>query len=270
MIGNDSSFDRRSFLKVTGAAGTIGLAGLAGCTGGDEGEGETTEEPPELVAGTAPGFPPFEEKDGDELIGFDIDLLEAVVAETDYELDGWEEFEFGSLSPAVQEGKIDVIAAAMTINDDRDESIDFTDPYYDANQAVLVANETDFGFGSLPDLEGYKLGAQKGTTGEGVIQDELIDEGLVSEDDYNSYEQYVLAIEDLLNGNIDAVVLDTPVADSFVADREVTVAFTYETGEQYGFGIREGESDLQAALNDGLATVNDDGTYEDLVNEWFA
>ncbi|APE95491.1 transporter substrate-binding domain-containing protein [Halodesulfurarchaeum formicicum] len=263
-------FDRRDFLKATGVAGTLTLTGLAGCSGnGEDGSGTTTAESMEIVAGTAPGFPPFEEKDGGDLVGFDIDLLEAVVEATDYELAGWDEYEFGSLSPALQNDKIDVIAAAMTINDERDESIDFSDPYYDANQAILVANDSGFSPSEMADLEGQTLGAQKGTTGESVVQDTLIPDGIVSEDQYNSYDNYVFAVEDLVNGNIDAVVLDTPVADSFVAEREVSVAFTYETGEQYGFGVREGDSELQTALNDGLATVREDGTYEDLVAKWF-
>ena len=80
----------------------------------------------------------------------------------------------------------------------------------------------------------------------------------------------MLAVEDLVNGNIDAVILDTPVAQTFAADRPVVVAFEYETGENYGFGIRDGESELQSALNSGLQTVRDDGTYQDITATWFA
>ncbi len=262
MTEQSTRFDRRSFLKATGIVGSIALSSTAGCLGGEE-------ESMALVAGTAPGFPPFEMKDGETLEGFDIDLLEAVIEETDYELEEWQEYSFESLSPALQNEKIDVIAAAMTINAERDETIDFTDPYYDANQAVLVSSERDFTPTTMSDLDGQSVGAQKGTTGEGVVEEQLIAEGFVAEGDYNSYGNYVFAVEDLVNGNIDAVVLDTPVADSFVAQRDVEVAFTYETGEQYGFGIRDGATELQSALNDGLATVKEDGTYDEIVSEWF-
>ena len=270
MTGEKAQFDRRNFLKATGAAGTVALTAMAGCSGnGDDGAGTTESETVEIVAGTAPGFPPFEMKEGGELVGLDIDLLSAVVeAAPGYELAEWQEFDFSSLIPALQNNKIDVIAAAMTIQEGRDEKIDFSDPYFDANQAVLVANGSGFEPGSLADLEGKNLGAQKGTTGEGVVQDELIAAGTVSEDDYNSYDNYVFAVEDLVNGNIDAVVLDTPVASSFVAERDVSVAFTYETGEQYGFGVREGDSELQTALNEGLATIQENGTYEEVISEW--
>jgi len=250
--------DRRTYLTVVGAGSVAGLTGLAGCTDGGGG-GE------ELTPGTAPGFPPFEIREDGEITGFDVELLEAIVDETEYELADWEAFEFDSLIPALTNDRIDVIAAAMTINDDRDETIDFTDPYYNADQAVLVQEGGDFQPGSLDDLEGRQVGAQSGTTGEGVIQDaDWYDEG-----SYNSYGNYVLAVEDLQNGNIDAIVLDTPVAETFAADRPVEVAFTVETGERYGFGLREDDDDVESALNDGLETVMDDGTYEDLTREWF-
>lgn len=262
MTRESGSIDRRAYLKTVSATGALALTSTAGCLGlGGGGGGEIT-------AGTAPGFPPFEMKEGGELVGFDIDLLEAVVAETDYELAGWNEFEFSSLEPALQNDKIDVIAAAMTINPDRDETIDFSDPYYSANQAIVVADGSGFSPSTLEDLTDRTLGAQKGTTGEEVVRTQLIETGMVSQGDYNSYDNYVLAIEDLINGNIDAVVLDTPTANTFAEERPVSIAFTHETGEQYGLGIREDDDDLQAALNEGLQAIRDAGTYDELLDKW--
>ncbi|TSD15414.1 hypothetical protein DP107_04085 [Haloglomus irregulare] len=91
-----------------------------------------------MVAGTAPGFPPFEIKEGGELTGFDVELFEAIVAETEYQFGGWQEFEFDALIPSLRDEKIDAIAAAMTITEDRDETIDFSDPYYSADQSIIV------------------------------------------------------------------------------------------------------------------------------------
>jgi polar amino acid transport system substrate-binding protein len=288
--------DRRTFLKITGAGGAAGVTGLAGCTGevGDDADtgGDTTEgdtgtgtggtgnetgsgsgggEGGEIVPGTAPGFPPFEMRnDQGELVGFDIDLLEAVVEPTSYTLGEWQTFEFSSLIPALRNDRIDVIAAAMTITEDRQETIAFSNPYYSADQAVLVAEGSDFSPEALDDLGGHPVGAQEGTTGAGVVQDELIDGGTLQQSNFNTYGSYVLAVEDLENGNVDAVVLDLPVARTFAEQRDVTVAFVYETGEQYGFGIRQDASDLQSALNSGLEQVRGSGTYEELRNEWFA
>ncbi|MFB6223880.1 MAG: transporter substrate-binding domain-containing protein [Haloarcula sp.] len=254
---------RRQYLSTVG--GTAVAVSLAGCSGGGGGDGGSTE----ITAGTAPGFPPFEMKQDGELVGFDVDLLEAVIDETEYTLAGWEEFEFKSLIPALTNDNIDVVAAGMTINDERDKTIDFSDPYYSSNQAIVVSDDGEFSPEALADLSGQPIGAQKGTTGESVVQDELIKPGDLDESNYNSYGNYVLAVEDLQNGNIDAIVIDKPVAQTFAAQRPVSIAFTYETGENFGFGVREDDDEFTQALNDGLSTVRDGNTYQELTNKWF-
>ncbi|MFB6081872.1 MAG: basic amino acid ABC transporter substrate-binding protein [Halanaeroarchaeum sp.] len=259
------SMDRRAYLKTVGASGAVALTGLSGCLGGGGGDGETQS----ITPGTAPGFPPFEMKEGGELVGFDIDLLEAVVGETDYTLNDWQEFEFKALIPALTNDKIDVIAAAMTITDQRDQTVDFSNPYYSADQAILVREDGSFTPSTLQDLADHKIGAQKGTTGENVVMNQLIKPGLISEQQYNSYGNYVLAIEDLQNGNIDAVVLDTPVANTFASERPVSVAFVYQTGENYGFAVRESSNALVGSLNDGLEAVRASGRYQEITKKWF-
>ena len=262
-MGPFDPLDRRTYLE---AAGAIGSLALAGCLGGGGGDGDATT----ITAGTAPGFPPFEIKEGGDLVGFDIDLLEAVVAETDYTLAGWEEYEFDSLIPALTSERIDVVAAAMTINDERERTIDFTDPYYSADQAIVVREGGDFAPSALEDLGGHPIGAQKGTTGEGVVKDELIAAGTLREADYKAFDNYVLSVQALENGDIDAIVVDHPVAQTFAGQRDVEVAFVYETGENYGFGVREDADDLREALNAGLAAVRDGGRYTEIRDEWFA
>ncbi|MBX0324022.1 basic amino acid ABC transporter substrate-binding protein [Halomicroarcula sp. F13] len=262
---SDRGLSRRQYLTtVGGTAVTLSVAGCSG-DGGSGGDGGSEQT---ITAGTAPGFPPFEMKEGGELVGFDIDLLEAVVEQTDYSFEGWEEFEFDSLIPALTNNNIDVIAAGMTINEKRDDTIDFSDPYYSSDQAIVVRADGDFAPESLSDLADRPIGAQKGTTGEGVVQDELVGQE-ITESQYNAYDNYVLAIQDLENGNVDAVVIDVPVANTFAANRPVEVAFVYETGEKFGFGVRTDDDARQEALNAGLSTVREDGTYEELTQKWF-
>lgn len=258
MRGPNADSSRRTYLKTIGGATVVGLAGCAASSG------QT------IVPGTAPGFPPFELKEGGELVGFDIDLLTAVVEETEFELGEWQEFEFSSLIPALQNDEIDVIAAAMTVTDERDETIDFTDPYYSADQAVLVREGGSYQPSSLGDLSGNAVGAQEGTTGAGVVQSQLIEPGDLSESNFTTYGSYVLAVEDLVNENLNAVVVDTPVARTFAANRPVDIAFVYETGERYGFGLRDGADDTASSLNEGLQAVRDSGDYEEIRNEWFS
>ncbi|WP_418282737.1 transporter substrate-binding domain-containing protein [Halorubrum sp. DTA98] len=251
---------RRTYLKLTGAAAAVGSTGLAGCLGDDSDV---------ITPGTAPGFPPFEMKEDGELIGFDVDLLEAVVAETEYELGEWDEYEFDGLIPALTSDQIDVIAAAMTINPDRQETISFSDPYWESDQAVLVRAGGDFQPSGWADFEGRRVGAQSGTTGADQAQENLIDAGIIDEDDYSSYGNYVFAVEDLENENIDAVVIDLPVAETFAAQRDVEIAFVEETGEEFGFGVRQDDDEFREALNDGLATVRNDDTYAEITDRWF-
>ena len=270
MVENGKAVDRRDYLKLSGVAG-IAMTGLAGCledsgNGDDENgssDGNGGEGDSEIVAGTAPGFRPFEMVEDGELIGFDIDHLEAVVDETDYELSGWEQFEFDTLIQALNSGEIDVIAAAMTINDEREEQIAFTDPYYSADQSVLVQTGGDFQPSDLDDLSGREVGAQSGTTGEGIVEDEIDDP------EYRSFDNYVYAVEELERGTIEAIVIDQPVAESFESDRDVEIAFTFETGEEYGLGVRQDDDDLREALNEGIAAVEESGEYEEITREWF-
>jgi len=259
---SDRGLSRRQYLTTVG--GTAVTLSVAGCSGDDGGDGEQQS----ITAGTAPGFPPFEMQEDGELVGFDIDLLEAVVEQTDYTFEGWEEFQFDSLIPALTNENIDVIAAGMTITEDRDETIDFSDPYYSSDQAIVVRADEGFSPEELSDLSDRSIGAQSGTTGEEVVQDELVGDE-IPESQYSSYGSYVLAIQDLQNGNIDAVVIDVPVANTFAANRPVEVSFVYETGEEFGFGVRESDEARQSALNDGLATVQEDGTYDELAQTWF-
>lgn len=257
----DTNVDRRSYLKAVGAVGVTGV--LAGCTGGDSGsDGNDVINP-----GTAPGFPPFEFTEDDELVGFDIDLAEAAIEQAGYEVGEWTEIEFDSLIPSLTEENIDLIAAAMTINDDREETIAFTDPYYESDQAVLVAEDGDLSPESVEDLADARVGAQSGTTGEDEVE-ALVEDGTVSEDDVQQYDNYTLGVQDLENGNVDALIVDIPVAENFADERAVTIAFTIETGEVYGMGMRQ-DDDRLADINEALAELEDDGTYEELLTEWF-
>lgn len=250
------SLDRRSYLKAVGAAGAT--TAVAGCLDDDENV---------INPGTASGFPPFEFTQGGELVGFDIDLAEAVIERAGYEVGEWTDIEFDSLIPSLVEGNIDMAAAAMTITEERQETIAFSSPYYEADQAVLIRDDSDFDLDSVEDLGGLVVGAQSGTTGEGELED-LIDDGIVDEDDSRQYENYTLGVQDLENGNVDALILDVPVAETFADSRSVVVAFTIETGEEYGFGLRQ-DDDRIDDLNAALEEIQEDGTYDDLVTEWF-
>ena len=249
--------DRRAYLKTVGVAGAT--TALAGCSGG----GDTQV----IVPGTSAGFPPFEFTENGELVGFDITLTEEVVTRAGYELGEWSDISFESLIPSLLDGDIDLVAAGMTINESRQESIDFSDPYWESNQSVLVQEDSDFQPGSVDELGNARVGAQAGTTGEGEAET-LVEDGTIAGDALRRYDNYTLAVQDLENGNVDAVIIDQPVATTFSSDRAVAVAFIIETGEEFGMGVRP-DDDRLGDLNGALAEIKDDGSYDDLVTEWF-
>ena len=279
----DGNIDRRSYLKAVGAVGATGA--LAGCTGGSDGSdgnggdggdggegsdgGDGGEESGNTVInpGTAPGFPPFEFTQDGELVGFDVDLAEAAIERAGYEVGDWTEIEFDSLIPSLTQGNLDLVAAAMTITEDRQQAIAFTDPYYESDQAVLVREDGDLSPESVDDLAGAVVGAQSGTTGQDEVE-ALVEAGTVEADDVRQYDNYTLGVQDLENGNVDALIIDIPVAENFADSRAVTIALTIETGEVYGMGMRQ-DDDRLADINDALAEMQEDGTYDELVTEWF-
>ena len=259
---NGSTLTRRDSLQYGGSVALLALT--AGYLQTD------AEDAEEVVVGTEAGFPPFEMIEDGEIVGFDVDLTEAILeAAEGYELEEWRDMEFGSLIPALQDGSIDLIAAAMTITEEREEEIAFSDPYFSADQSVLVAEDADFQPESLEDFDGQAVGAQVGTTGEGVVEEELIEEGRIGDGDYSSYDSYVLAVEDLERGIVDAIVIDEPVGETFADERAVEVAFVHETGEEFGLGVRQEDEELLEAINEGLEAIEEDSTYDELVSEWF-
>ncbi|MFW6041232.1 MAG: basic amino acid ABC transporter substrate-binding protein [Thermoplasmatota archaeon] len=237
----------------------LGTVALSGCV----------EEDEVIVVGTSADFPPFEyiDEDTGDIIGFDIDLIKAILEDQGYEVE-IKDMDFGTLIPSLEEGEIDVIAAAMTITAEREERVDFSDPYYEADQSILIREGDDIVIESIEDLAGLRVGAQTGTTGADVVQDELIDTGLIDEDDFSSYDRYTFAVSDLVNNRIDAVVIDRPVGLSFEADRDVEIAYTYETGEEYAFAVQEDNDELREDINQGLENIKNTDTWDGLVEEY--
>ncbi|MFW6141298.1 MAG: basic amino acid ABC transporter substrate-binding protein [Candidatus Saliniplasma sp.] len=227
------------------------------------------EDDETIVVGTSADFPPFEyiDEDTGDIIGFDIDLTKEILEDQGYEVEV-KDMDFGTLIPSLEGGEIDVIAAAMTITEEREEKVDFSDPYYEADQSILLREGSDIEVNNIEDLEGYKVGAQTGTTGADVVQEELIDTGLIDEEDFSEYDRYTFAVSDLIDERIDAVVIDRPVGLSFEANRDVEIVYTYETGEEYAFAVQQDNDELREDINQGLGNIRDTDEWDDLVEEY--
>lgn len=221
-----------------------------------------------LRVGTSPDFPPFEYVDEKgNIVGFDIDLIKLLAEKMGYSRVEIISMDFGALIPALREGKIDVIASGMTITEERMKVVDFTDPYWEADQAIVVRRDSSFKPKTLEELNGRSVGVQTGTTGAGYVKNYAKEHNLTI--NVKEYPSFVLAVQDLVNGRIDAVVVDSPVASMFEKQYPVTVSGIIKTGEQYGFAVRKGDRALLEALNNALRQVKNSPEWSMLLQKYF-
>lgn len=252
------------------AAGMI--FSLSACGGSSTGSGSSADaasvKGETFKAALEPTFPPFDTTDDSgKLTGLDVDLVNAIAEDQGFTVQ-WENLQFDGLIPALQAGNIDIIASGMSINEKREKQVDFSDPYYDSGLVVAVAadNTTIKGEEDLtPDM---KVAAQIGTTGAQEAQ-ELKDAGKIGE--VIILPQLDTAMLQLINGDVDAVINDKPVTEAYIAKQKDKIKTVGEVinADSYGIAVQKGNTALQAALNEGLQNIKDNGTYDQLITKWF-
>lgn len=215
-----------------------------------------------LTVGTNAEFPPFEYVgDNGEPDGFDIALMKAIGEKLGVEV-VVENMEFASLVASIG-SKIDVAIAGMTITDERKESVDFSNPYYEAVQYVILPNDSEIA--AAADLEGKTIGVQLGTTGD-FIAEELTE-------NVSQYNKAVDAVNDLINGRVDCVIIDKNPALVFegkFAGQVVAVdgaQFEFEI-EEYAIALPKGDTELAEKVNTALEEIKADGTFDELVKTY--
>lgn len=217
------------------------------------------------TVGTSAGFPPFEYVEHGEIVGFDIDLMKAIGDEMGFEVD-FKDISFDSLIASLKTGNIDVIASGMTINEEREKIVDFTQSYYSADQSVIVRADSDQ---DITVLYGdHDIGVQTGTTGDLWVTDNLKKTGILT-GKIKRFDTFVLDINDLVNKNLDAVVLDSPVARRFQDERPVKIVGIIVTGENYGIAVKEGNKELLNKINEGLRKVKESGKMSEIIDKYF-
>jgi polar amino acid transport system substrate-binding protein len=240
---------------------TAGIA--AGCGDDDNGSGNLgLINDGELLAGIDTPFPPFEKGHPPNVTGYDIDMINAVADEIGLEV-VQEETSFDTIFRDVAQGKFDVAVAASTITPERERTVDFSDPYYLADQSLLVRDdETDIS--SQDDLGGKIVGAQDGTTGETYANDET------DASEVRGYPGGTDAINALRAGQIDAVIVDSPVAEDAVqTEGGLKIAEKIVTRELYGFSFAPDNDALREKVNEALTTLKENGTITDLYKKYF-
>lgn len=232
------------------------VASLAGC-------GNSSSSKETLVVGTNAAFPPFEYiGDDGNPDGFDVALIKAIGEKIGMDVQ-IQDMEFDSLVSSIG-GKIDVAIAGMTVTEERQKTVDFSDSYYEAVQAVIVPKGS--AIATADDLKNCKIGVQLGTTGE-FIADEI--EGA----EVSAYNKAIDAVNDLNNGRLDLVIVDKNPAAVFgtqYADQVDVIdgsAFDFEA-EFYAIALPKGNTELAEKINNAIAELKKDGTYDSLIAKY--
>jgi polar amino acid transport system substrate-binding protein len=219
------------------------------------------------VVGTDAAYAPFEsQNEKSEIVGFDIDLIKAVAAKAGLEIKivntPWEGI-FNTLA----QGDRDMLVSAITITDERRQTVDFSAPYFDAHQLIVVKQASKVA--KFDDLKKLKVGVQTGTTGDEVVS-KLLGKTNTS---VRRFESTPLALKELEAGGVDAVVADNGVVVNYVTNNQGAkfkmVNDAAFAPEQYGIAVRKGNAELLAKVNGALAALKADGSYDALYARYF-
>lgn len=241
--------------------GILALGVFTACNNAPTTKAPENNEPAadKIIMGTNAAFPPFEQVQGTEIVGFDVDIAKVIAEKLGKEL-VIEDMEFASLINAVNSGKIDFIVAGMTINEERAAQVDFTAPYFQSKQVIIVAEGS--AIAAAEDLEGKKVGVQLGTTGDLFATDE----GLSPV----QFDKGALAVMDLANGKLDAVILDEEPARLIAANQTgIEIVEAPFIDEQYGIAVKKGNTELLNQIDEILAEMQADGTYDEIYSNYF-
>ncbi len=230
-------------------------------------------EKPVYKDGIDAAFPPFSyiDKNGNPT-GFDVEAIKWIANEMGFDVKivpvAWD-----AIIPTLKVGNIDLIASGMTITPARAKQVDFTNPYWKINLAVIVRTTPGKDGTPIPQYNifsavapGKTIGVQRGTTSQTWLKENLIDKGVAIK--LKLYDNFLLAVEDLLIGRIDAAVMDAPTAETAIANRNAAIVGTIDTGEIYGYAVRKGDKKLLAILNEGLKRLKASPEWGRLVSKW--
>jgi ABC-type amino acid transport substrate-binding protein len=242
----------------------IAACGQETTTGG--GGGPDTLEPGKLTVGSCLDYKPFEYYKGDQLKGFDVEIVEAIGKELDLDV-LWKKAAFPTIFTALAGGKFDMVAAASTITAERKQIVDFSKPYYNSRQGFTVNVKETPDLKSTDDLgNGDIVGVQGGTTGKDWAEQNLTKQGV----QIKTFDAAPDAFTDLEAGNIAGIINDEPSSQAEVEERSnLRVVQAIDTGEHYGLALPKDNPDLTSAVNDALQKVIDDGTYAQIFKKYF-
>ena len=219
----------------------------------------------EVIVGTNAEFPPFElTDDNNNIIGFDIDVVKAVgrAAGLDVRMHNQD---FDTLVEGLESGKLHAVISGMTITEARRLKVDFSDPYYDAAQVIVIRDNAP-AFTAIEELKGKRVGAQLGTTGALMVEEALGKDN----DNLKQFTKYNEVFAELRLRRLDAVVVDLPVAQAYLKKVPgLKISSEPMSQEQYGIAVKKGNAELLAKINEGLAKIRESGEFDEISAKWF-
>ena len=230
-------------------------------------EAEETEEGGTLIMATNAEFPPYEYHDssqtgpdGSDIVGIDAEIAGAIAEKLGKDL-VIEDIAFDSLIPELQSGKADFVAAGMTVTEDRLVNVDFSDTHATAVQSIIVTSDSEIA--GPDDLAGKKIGVQQGTTGDLYATDDFGDENI------DRYPKGVDAVQALVQGKVDAVIIDNEPAKVFVGDNEgLKLLDTAYAEEEYAIAVKKGNTELLEQINTVIQELKDSGEMDSIIGKY--
>lgn len=252
----------KKFLAVLLAALMICISFVA-CSSEKKSDDTNTDTDTQetLTMATNAEFPPYEYKEGDKVVGIDAEVAQAIADKLGMKLE-IVDTKFDAIIPGVQSGKYDMGMAGMTVTPEREQSVAFSDSYATGIQSIIVKQGS--AIKSVDDLsEKTKIGVQLGTTGDIYAKDDFGDEAV------QEYDKGADAVQALIAGKIDCVIIDNEPAKSFVAANEgLEILKTSYAEEDYAICFKKDNTELQKKVNDALKELIADGTLQKIVNKY--
>lgn len=257
-------------ILVLGACGNGGSSSTGSSSASDSADNqlEAIKAAGVLNVATSADFAPFEFHaliDGkDTIVGADIDMVNEIADRLGVEVNILD-LDFNAVLTALQQGKADIAVSGISATDERKQTFDFTDNYFTPEQKLVVNKNNESAFDSIESLSGKKVGAQKGSIQEMIVQDQLADSQLVS------IAKVPNLVNELKQGSIDGLVLESAVAESYVAQNDdlviTDVALEASEGDSYAIALPKGSTELQEELNSILKELIEDGTIDEYVQK---
>lgn len=253
---SDTSTGAETTTAASGAETTVADAG-----GENTNEAGTADNV--LVMATNAEFPPYEYHDSGDIVGIDVDVAKAIAEKLGMTLE-IEDIAFDSIIPELQSGKAHLGIAGMTVDEDRLKNVDFTDPYTTASQVIIVKEDSDIT--KSDDLAGKYIGVQLGTTGD-IYASDYEEQGATIE----RYNKGFEAVQAMLQGKIDAVVIDEEPAKVFVSQNEgIKILDEALTVEEYAIAVKKGNTELLEKVNKALNELKESGELQAIIDKYIS